>query len=188
MNIKITEINNKLTERCANSIEYLKNEFGLLRVGKANAKVLDKVTVDNWGTSSPINQVANISSPDPRTLAISAWDKSMLGKIEKAIIAANIGLTPTNDGTVIRLVFPIVTEEQRKDLVKKVKKYSEEVKVEIRNHRRDAMDALKKMKTDKEISEDEFSIEEKELDKIVQKNIEVVEKLEKEKEKEILTI
>lgn len=188
MNPKVTELNAKLTQKGEKSIDFQKNEYALMRVGKANPKILDKVTVDNWGTPSPINQVANISSPDPRTLAITPWDKSQLGKIEKAIIAANIGLTPTNDGTLIRLVFPIVTEEQRKDLVKKVKKTSEDVKVEIRNHRREIMDALKKMKTDKEISEDEFSIYEKEADKVVQKFIDAAEKNEKDKEKEVLTI
>lgn len=190
MNPKVNEINQKLAERIGKTLENLKSEYAILRIGKANAKVLDKVTVDAYGdgTAAPIQSVGNISSSDARTLVISPWDKSVLGKIEKAIIAANLGLTPVNDGAVIRLSFPVVTEERRKELVREVKKLSEEAKVAVRNIRHDALSALKRMKADKELSEDEYSASEKESEKIVQKNIEAVETLEREKEKEVLTV
>lgn len=177
-----------LEERVAKSIDFMKSEFGVMRAGRANPKLVEKITVDYYGAPTPINQLANISNPEARLLNISVWDKSMLGKVEKAILAANIGVTPQNDGVLIRLVFPELTQERRLELVKQVKKLAEEAKVSVRNVRRDCMDALKKVKNEKAVSEDLIADYEAEVDKIVSKNIEAVDALAKEKETEVMSV
>ena len=177
-----------MEEKTEKTISVLKSEFANIRAGRANPHILDKVLVDYYGTPTPINQVGNISVADARCLVIAPWDASMLKVIEKQLLADNIGITPSNDGKVIRLVFPVLTEERRKELVKQVKKMGEESKVAIRNVRRDAMDALKKMKNNKELSEDEHASAEKEVEKVIVKAIEVVEKVSADKEKDILTV
>lgn len=177
-----------LEEKTEKTISVLKAEFASIRAGRANPHILDKVLVDYYGTPTPINQVGNISVTDARCLVIAPWDSSMLKVIEKQLLADNIGITPSNDGKVIRLVFPVLTEERRKDLVKQVKKLGEDSKVAVRNIRRDALESYKKMKNNKEISEDEYASAEKEVEKIVAKAIEQVEKVSADKEKDILTV
>ena len=175
-------------ERTEKTISVLNGEYVTIRAGRANPHVLDKVLVDYYGSPTPINQVANISVSEGRCLVIAPWDASMLKVIEKQILADNIGITPQNDGKVIRLTFPVLTEERRKELVKQTKKMGEDSKVAVRNIRRDGMDALKKMKNDKELSEDEHATCEKEVDKIISENIEKIEKITAEKEKDIMSV
>ena len=173
---------------CEKAIDYMKNEYTLMRAGRANPKLVENIKVDYYGALTPIKQMGNISVPEPRQIVISVWDKSTLKDIEKAILAANIGVTPQNDGVVIRLTFPVLTEERRRDLVKQVKKMAEDSKVAIRNIRRDAMDALKKMKNNKELSEDEHAVCEKDVDKLISENIDKIDKLCADKEKDILSV
>jgi ribosome recycling factor len=148
------EVIQKFEQESSGSIKSLKEHLGKVRTGRANVSQLDGVMVDYYGTPTPIKQVANLSTPDARTIQVQAWESSILGAIEKAIIAANLGLTPMNDGKLIRVPVPALTEERRKDLVKQTKKMGEDCKVAIRNHRRDANEALKKQEKDKQISED----------------------------------
>ena len=175
-------------ERSDKTVSVLNGEYITIRAGRANPHILDKVLVDYYGTPSPINQVGNISVSEGRCLVISPWDASMLKVIEKQLIAENLGINPVNDGKVIRLVFPALTEERRKELVKQVKKMAEDSKVAVRNIRRDAMDALKKMKNNKELSEDEHASCEKEVDKTIAESIEKIEKLCADKEKDIISV
>jgi ribosome recycling factor len=168
--------------------EFLSGQFDSVRAGRANAAVLNGITVDYYGTATPINQVAAISSPDARTLMITPWDNTVLKGIEKAIQTSELGINPQNDGRVIRLVFPQLTEERRKDLVKQVHKYGEDAKVAIRNIRRDAMDKIKKQLKANEITEDDQKNLEKELQKLTDDNIKDVEKLTEAKEKELVTV
>ena len=175
-------------ERADKTISVLNSEYITIRAGRANPHILDKVLVDYYGSPTPINQVGNLSVTEGRCLVIAPWDASMLKVIEKQLLAENLGITPVNDGKVIRLVFPALTEERRKELVKQIKKMAEDSKVAIRNIRRDAMDALKKMKNNKEISEDEHSVCEKDVDKFISESIEKIEKLCTEKEKDILSV
>ena len=175
-------------ERADKTISVLNGDYVTIRAGRANPHILDKVLVDYYGTPTPINQVGNLSVTEGRCLVISPWDASMLKIIEKQLLAENLGITPVNDGKVIRLVFPALTEERRKELVKQIKKMAEDSKVAIRNVRRDAMDALKKMKNNKELSEDEHASCEKEVDKTIAEYIEKVEKLCADKEKDILSV
>lgn len=175
-------------ERADKTISVLNGEYITIRAGRANPHILDKVLVDYYGTPTPINQVGNLSVTEGRCLVIAPWDASMLKVIEKQLIAENLGINPVNDGKVIRLVFPALTEERRKELVKQIKKMAEDSKVAIRNVRRDAMDALKKMKNNKELSEDEHAVCEKEIDKLISESIEKVEKLCVEKEKDVLSV
>lgn len=175
-------------ERTEKTVSVLNSEYVTIRAGRANPHILDKILVDYYGTPSPINQVANLSVSEGRILVISPWDASMLKVIEKQILADNIGITPVNDGKVLRLVFPVLTEERRLELVKQVKKMAEDSKVAIRNIRRDAMDTLKKMKNNKELSEDEHAICEKEVDKAITESIDKIEKLLVEKEKDIKSV
>ena len=177
-----------MEEKTEKTISVLKGEYANIRAGRANPHILDKVLVDYYGTPTPINQVGNISVTDARCLVISPWDVSMLKVIEKQLLADNIGITPSNDGKVIRLVFPVLTEERRKELVKQVKKTAEDSKVAIRNIRRDAMDALKKMKNNKELSEDEHAQAEKEVEKVITKAVAEIEKVSADKEKDVLTV
>ncbi|MBQ7339308.1 MAG: ribosome recycling factor [Clostridia bacterium] len=175
-------------ERTDKTVSVLNSEYVTIRAGRANPHILDKVLVDYYGTPTPINQVGNISVSEGRCLVIAPWDASMLKVIEKQLLADNIGITPSNDGKVIRLVFPALTEERRKELSKQVKKMAEDSKVAVRNIRRDAMDALKKMKNNKELSEDEHATCEKEVDKIIAEAIDKIEKLSVEKEKDIMSV
>lgn len=187
-NPQLQKICDDLPIKCNKAIDYTKNEYSLLRAGRANSKLLEKVSVNYYGTMTPITQMGNISTPEPRMLVITLWDKSALGAAEKAILAANLGLTPTNDGNVIRLVFPELTEERRKELVKQVKKMAEECKVTVRNARRDTIDGIKKLKNDKQISEDIAADAEKDVDKSIAKFIETIEAMTAEKEKEIMSV
>ena len=170
------------------SIEYMEEQFDSVRAGKANAAVLNQVTVDYYGTPTPIQQIASISTPDARTLAIQPWDKSALKAIEKAILASDIGINPTNDGSVIRLSFPQLTEERRKELVKLVRKYGEEGKVAVRNVRRDAMEQFKAMKKKSEITEDDMKNMEKDMQKLTDDFVKEVENITAKKEKELFAI
>ena len=178
----------RLEEGISKAVDYMKSEYSLVRPGRANPKLLERIYVDYYGTNTPVHQMSNISSPEPRQLVITLWDKSMLGKVEKAILAANIGVTPQNDGTVIRLTFPELTEERRREYVKNAKKLAEDTKVVVRNARRDIMDGLKKAKNDKIVSEDSIKDFEAEAEKIVSKAIENIDSLAKEKETEIMAV
>ncbi len=175
-------------ERVEKTVSVLKNEYTTIRAGRANPHVLDRVMVDYYGQPTPINQVGNMSVQEGRCLVIAPWDKSTLKSVEKAILAANIGLTPTNDGNVVRLVFPELTEEGRKELVKQVKKMAEDSKVAVRNIRRDTLDTLKKMNKNKEITDDEYANFEQDVDKVASKGIESIEKISAEKEKDVMTV
>ena len=187
-NEKVEELMLVLEEKLEKTESVLREEFSAIRAGRANPHVLDKFLVDYYGTMTPINQLGNIAVSDAKCLVISPWDQSLLKNIEKAILASNIGLTPTNDGKVIRLVFPDLTEERRRDLAKQIKAVSEEAKVAARNVRRDAMEGLKKLKNGKEISEDECAACEKDVEKAVSKCVETIEKLAAEKEKDIMSV
>ncbi len=182
------EIMMQTMERVDKTVSVLTSEYAAIRAGRANPHILDKVLVDYYGTPTPINQVGNISVQEGRCLVIAPWDASMLKVIEKQILADNIGITPQNDGKVIRLTFPVLTEERRKELVKQTKKMGEDSKVAVRNIRRDGMDALKKMKNDKELSEDEHATCEKEIDKIISDTIDKIDKIASEKEKDIMSV
>ena len=174
-------------EKMQKSYENLLSEFGTIRAGRANPHVLDKIKVDYYGTPSGLQQVANVTVPEPRMIQIQPWEASLVKEIEKAILCSDLGLNPTNDGKVIRLVFPELTEERRKELVKDVKKKGENAKVAVRNIRRDGNDALKKLgKT--EISEDEVKDLESQLQKLTDKYVAEVDKAVEEKSKEILTV
>jgi ribosome recycling factor len=176
------------TRRMKKTIEVLKTQFASVRAGRANAGVLDQILVEYYGADTPINQIASISVPDPRTILIQPWDASCLKSIEKAIQASDLGINPQNDGKVIRLVFPQLTEERRKELVKQIKKYSEEAKVAVRNIRRDAMDDFKALKKKSELTEDDLKIAEKEMQKYTDDYIKEVDKVSADKEKELYEI
>ncbi len=170
------------------TIEVVKSDFASVRAGRANAGVLDRIQVSYYGTPTPIQQVASISTPDPRTLAIQPWDSSILREIEKAIQSSDLGINPQNDGRVIRLSFPQLTQERRVELTKQVRKYGENGKVAIRNIRRDAMEALKDMKKKSEITEDTQKELEKELQDMTEKRCKEIDALTAEKEKELLAV
>ncbi|MBE6955302.1 MAG: ribosome recycling factor [Ruminococcaceae bacterium] len=170
------------------TLDVLGSQFNSVRAGRANAQVLDNISVEYYGAPSPIGQVASISSPDPRSLVIQPWDSTLLKPIEKAIQISDLGINPQNDGRVIRLVFPQLTEERRKELTKQVKKYSEDAKVAIRNIRRDAMDAYKKKLKASEITEDDHKKSEKELQDLTDKYIKKIDEKCAAKEKELLEI
>ena len=175
-------------EKMGKTIEVLKRDYDAIRAGRANAAVLDKVTVDYYGTPTPINQLASVSVAEARILTIQPWDKSVLNAIEKAIQASDIGINPQNDGVVIRLTFPKLTEENRKIIVKDVSKMAEDSKVAIRSIRRDAMDKLKKMQKASEITEDDLKNGEEEVQKITDNNIKEIDKIASAKEKEVMEI
>ena len=170
------------------TLEHLDEEFGAVRAGRANAKVLDRITVEYYGSETALNAVANISSPDARTLVIQPWDGSLLKEIQKAILASDLGINPQNDGKIIRLVFPQLTEERRKELTKQVKKYAEDAKVAMRNIRRDGMDYVKKLKKNNEITEDDQKKAEKDLQDMLDKYIKKVDDSLAAKEKELMAI
>ena len=178
----------EIKEKMEKAIESLVQRLSEVRAGRANPAILNKVKIDYYGTPTPINQVAGISVPEARMIMIQPWDASILKEIEKAILASEIGINPNNDGKVIRLVFPELTEERRKDLVKEIKKYAEDAKVSIRNARRDGIDKAKTMQKDGDITEDELKAAETEIQKITDKYIEEVDKTIIAKETEIMSI
>ena len=175
-------------DRMKKTLEVLQQEFSTLRAGRANPAVLDRITIDYYGTQTPINQVASISAPEPRLLAIQPWDASVLKAIERAILASDVGINPQNDGRVIRLVFPTLTEERRRELVKQVHKLCEESKVAVRNIRRDAMDDFKAQKKKSEITEDDYNDIEKDIQALTDRYIKKVDELGAAKEKELIEV
>lgn len=187
-NEKIEEMMFELEEKSEKTLNALENEYSAIRAGRANPKILDRIEVEAYGGMSKLIELGNVSALDARCLVINLWDKSLLKATEKAILQSNIGITPTNDGNVIRLVFPVMTEERRKELVKQIKKMGEEAKVAVRNHRRDAMDVIKKMKTAKEISEDEASLCESDVEKMISSTMSKLENIIAAKEKELMSI
>lgn len=181
---KYPEIEAKMEKR----VDGYNSELKTIRAGRANASVLDKVAIDYYGTMTPVAQIGSISSPEPRMLVVQPWDASALKEIEKAINKSDIGITPQNDGKVIRLTFPPLTEERRKELVKTVKKYTEEAKIQIRNIRRDAMEDFKAQKKKSEITEDDLKGIEKDIQNLTDKYIKELEEISAAKEKEILEV
>ena len=175
-------------EKMNKTLDSLTNEYGTIRAGRANPHVLDKIRVDYYGTPTPLQQVGNISVPEPRVLVIQPWEKSLIKPIEKAIQTSELGINPTNDGSVIRLIFPELTEERRKDLAKDVKKKGDNAKVALRNIRRDANDAFKKAEKAGEISEDEQQDLEHKIQKLTDKMVEKIDKAVEVKTKEIMTV
>ena len=184
MSVDFKEFNRKMDK----TLEILQEDFGAIRAGRANAKVLDRISVEYYGVDTPIGQVSTISSPDARTLVIQPWDGSLLKKIEKAIQVSDLGINPQNDGRIIRLVFPQLTEERRKELAKQVRKYGEDGKVAIRNIRRDAMDYIKKLKKDSQITEDDQKKAEKDLQELTDKYIKKIDEACNVKEKELMQL
>ena len=178
----------EMEEKMIKVTDSLSVKLSEIRAGRANPAILNKVKIDYYGTPTPINQVAGISVPEARMIMIQPWDVSILKDIEKAIIAAEIGINPNNDGKVIRLVFPELTEERRKELAKEVRKYAEDAKVAIRNARRDGMDKAKSLQKDGEMTEDELKATETEIQKITDKNVEEIGKITESKETEIMSI
>lgn len=175
-------------EKMSKAKEHLFSEFVSIRAGRANPHVLDKIKVDYYGTPSNIQQVANVSIPEPRMIQIAPWEKSLIKEIEKAINSSDLGINPSNDGSVIRLIFPELTEDRRKELVKDVKKKGEDAKVAIRNIRRDANEVFKKQSKANEISEDDLKHLENEIQKLTDRFITEIDKAVEEKSKEILTV
>lgn len=175
-------------EENAKTFENYKTELQGIRAGRANPHILDKVEVEYYGMMTPLNQMANVTIAEARVLVVSVWDKSALKNVEKAILAANVGITPNNDGTVIRLVFPEVTEERRRALVKDIKQGAEETKIVLRNHRRDINEELKKLKKDSAITEDDLTNFLEEVDKRLAKEIEKVDEIAKKKEDEVMSV
>ena len=175
-------------EKMQKTIEVVKSNFAAVRAGRANAGVLDRIQVEYYGTPTPIQQVASISTPDPRTLQIQPWDGSILKAIEKAIQSSDLGINPQNDGRVIRLAFPQLTEERRMELTKQVRKYGENGKVAIRNIRRDAVEAFKAQKKNSEITEDDMKIAEKDIQKMTDDMCKEIDELLAKKEQELLAV
>ena len=184
----IDEIFLEFEENNEKAISHLKNEFLAVRAGRANPHVLDKITVDYYGAQTPLAHVSNISVQDARVLVISPWDTSLVKEINKAIMASDIGITPSDDGRVIRLAFPVLTEDRRRELVKSTKKIAEEAKVACRNARRDALDELKKLKKDGKVSEDELASYEKDIQKTLDSVTAKIDVMMDEKEKEIMQV
>ena len=175
-------------DKMLKTIEVVKSNFASVRAGRANAGVLDRIMVEYYGTPTPLNQVAAVSSPDPRTLVIQPWDATLLRAIEKAIQTSDLGINPQNDGRVIRLAFPQLTEERRKELGKQVRKYGEAGKVAVRNIRRDAMEDFKKMKKNGELTEDDQKSMEKELQDLTDKRCKDIDDLTAKKEAELMAV
>ena len=184
MSVDFAEFNKKMDK----TLVHLAEEFDTVRAGRANPKVLDRITVEYYGQETPLNGVATISSPDARTLVIQPWDASLLKEIQKAILSSELGINPQNDGKLIRLIFPQLTEERRKELTKQVKKYAEDAKVAMRNVRRDGMDYVKKLKKDSQITEDEQKKAEKDLQDMLDKFTKKVDEATAMKEKELMAI
>ena len=184
MSVDFKEFSKKMDR----TLDYLGEEFDAVRAGRANPRVLDRITVEYYGSETALNGVATISSPDARTLVIQPWDGKLLKDIQKAIQTSDLGINPQNDGRVIRLVFPQLTEERRKDLIKQVKKYAEDAKVAMRNIRRDGMDYVKKLKKNSEITEDDQKKAEKDLQDLLDQYIKKVDSALAAKEKELMAI
>jgi len=184
----IKDITKNADEKMNKTILSLQNELGTLKAGRANPTMLDRILVESYGTMVPLNQVGNISAPEPRVLLIQPWDKSCMKDIEKAILKSDLGINPSNDGQVIRLIVPELTEETRKNLVKSVKKCGEDAKVAIRSIRRDANDKIKNLKKNSEISEDESKKAEDQIQKETDKFIKLIDKAIEEKEKSIMSV
>lgn len=184
----ISDLKKNTESRMSKSVDSLTESLQSIRAGRANTSLLDKIYVDYYGQQSPLNQVASLSAPEARLLAIQPWDASLIPEIEKAIQKSDLGITPSNDGKVIRLVIPQLTEERRKDLTKLVGKYAEEAKVSIRNIRRDAMEDIKKAEKAKEISEDDRKTYEEDIQKLTDKYIKDIDGVAEEKEKELMEI
>ena len=179
---------NVIEERMKNSIENLKVRFAEVRAGRANPAILNKIKVDYYGVPTPVNQVAGISVPEARLIVIQPWDASILKEIEKAILASDIGINPNNDGKVIRLAFPELTEEKRKELVKDIKKQAEDAKVSVRNVRRDGIDMAKKEQKDGDMTEDEEKQAENKIQELTDKAVGEIDKITADKEREVLSI
>ena len=175
-------------EKMKKSVEAVERDFGAVRAGRANASVLNRIQVDYYGTPTPIQQIASVASPDPRSLVITPWDASALKGLEKALQESDLGINPQNDGKSIRLSFPQLTEERRKELGKQIRKYAENGKVAIRNIRRDALEAFKKMQKASEITEDELKIAEKDLQKLTDDSCKEIDKILDNKEKELMSV
>lgn len=186
--MEVLEVFDEFETKMSKSVASLQYEFNNMKAGRANPHLLDKITVDYYGTPTPLKQIGNVQTPEARMLMITVWDASILKEVEKAIIAANIGITPNNDGKVIRLVFPELTEERRKELCKSIKALAENTKVALRNARRDINDSIKKFKKDNLISEDEVGVYEKDVDKKLAEQVDIVDKMTKEKEQEVLSV
>lgn len=184
----MTELCKPFDGKMVKTIEVVKSDFAGVRAGRANAGVLDRIQVEYYGTPTPIQQVASISTPDPRTLAIQPWDSSLLKEIERAIMSSDLGINPQNDGRIIRLAFPQLTEERRMELTKQVRKYGESGKVAIRNIRRDAMEHFKDLKKKSEITEDQYKDYEEEIQSITDKRCKEIDALTAEKEKELMAV
>ena len=184
----MTELCKPFDGKMVKTIEVVKSDFAGVRAGRANAGVLDRIQVEYYGTPTPIQQVASISTPDPRTLAIQPWDGSLLKEIERAILCSDLGINPQNDGRVIRLSFPQLTEERRMELTNQVRKYGESGKVAIRNIRRDAMEHFKDLKKKSEITEDQYKDYEDEIQTITDKRCKEIDALTAEKEKELMAV
>lgn len=184
----ITDIEKTSESKMSKTISILKKDLASLRAGRANPAMLDRITVDYYGTETPLQQLANVSAPEPRTILIQPWDPKALSLIEKAILKSDLSINPTNDGKIIRLVIPQLTEERRKDLVKLIKKMGEEAKVAIRNTRRDANESLKKIKKDGMIAEDEWKKAEEGMQKLTDKHTKEIDSITEIKEKEIMEI
>jgi len=182
------QVKSDAKERMDKAISQLKRELATLRAGRATPSLLDKVQVEYYGTMTPVNQLGNINTPEPRLLVIQPWDKSSLDAIEKAIMKSELGLNPSNDGSIIRIAIPALTEERRAELVKMVKKYGEECKVAIRNIRRDANDAIKKIEKEGTISEDESRRHQESIQKTTDEHIVTVDQIVADKEKEIMEV
>ena len=175
-------------DKMKKSIDSVSADFAAVRAGRANASVLNRINVDYYGTPTPLQQIASIGSPDPRTLVITPWDATILRGIEKAILESDLGINPSNDGKCIRLLFPQLTEERRKELVKQIRKYTENGKVAVRNIRRDAIDHFKKMQKASEITEDELKIVEKDMQKLTDDSCKELDVLLANKEKELMSV
>ena len=178
----------KYEDKMNKTLDVLEDEFGAIRAGRANPHVLDKIKVDYYGTPTPLQQVGNISVPEARMIVIQPWEKSLIKPIEKAILTSELGINPNNDGNAIRLIFPELTEDRRKELAKDVKKKGDQAKVAIHNIRRDAMDAFKKMEKSGDMSEDDRDLAEEKMQKLTDKMIEKVDKAVETKTKEIMTV
>ena len=178
----------KMMKEMDKTNDALKKELTKVRTGRASTALVDSIHVDYYGSSMPVNQVSNVTTPDARTIQITPWEANMIGAIEKAILAANVGLTPQNDGKLIRIPLPALTEERRKEMVKQVKKMGEEAKVAVRNHRRDANETFKKREKAKEVSEDEAKKAMERIQKVTDEKIAAVDRLVEAKEKEIMTV
>ena len=184
----IKETEKSMQEKMEKTINVLKHDLSTLKAGRANPSLLDRISVEYYGANTPLNQLANIAAPEPRVLTISPWDVKSIPLIEKAILKSDLGINPSNDGKMIRLVVPQLTEERRKELVKVVKKYAEDAKIAIRNIRREANDHLKKLKKEGDITEDELKKSEEDTQKTTDKYIKEVDKAMEAKEKEILEV